>query len=65
MRLMGLGFETPDRTLMSRRAEGLQMGIPRKQRTEPIHISVDSTELKVYAEGEWMVRKHGASKRRS
>ncbi|WP_262510963.1 IS5 family transposase [Runella rosea] len=29
-----------------------------------LHIVVDSTGLKVYGEGEWMVRKHGASKRR-
>lgn len=30
-----------------------------------LHILVDSTGLKVYGEGEWKVRKHGASKRRT
>lgn len=32
---------------------------------EPIHLVVDSTGLKVYGEGEWKVRKHGADKRRT
>lgn len=32
---------------------------------EPIHIVVDSTGLKVYGEGEWKVKKHGADKRRT
>lgn len=31
---------------------------------EPVHIVVDSTGLKVYGEGEWKVKKHGADKRR-
>lgn len=30
----------------------------------PLHITVDSTGVKVYGEGEWKVRKHGWSKRR-
>lgn len=32
---------------------------------EPIHLVVDSTGLKVYGEGEWKVKKHGAGKRRT
>ena len=32
---------------------------------QPIHLVVDSTGLKVYGEGEWKVRKHGADKRRT
>lgn len=31
----------------------------------PITIAIDSTGIKVYGEGEWKVRKHGASKRRT
>jgi hypothetical protein len=49
---------------MSRRAKGITVQIPRKNRTEPSHIVVDSTGLKIYGEGEWKVRKHGSSKRR-
>jgi hypothetical protein len=29
------------------------------------HIVVDSTGLKVYGEGEWKVRQHGSTKRRT
>ena len=57
-------FEVPDPTHMARRAKGLTVPIQRKNRTEPRHIGVDSTGLKTYGEGEWKVRKHGASKRR-
>lgn len=31
----------------------------------PLHLVIDSTGLKVYGEGEWKVRKHGADKRRT
>ena len=33
--------------------------------SEPIYIVLDSTGLKVYGEGEWKVKKHGAGKRRT
>ena len=39
--------------------------IPRQERTGPIHVVVDSTGLKVFGEGEWKVRQHGAGKRRT
>lgn len=32
---------------------------------EPIYVVLDSTGLKVYGEGEWKVKKHGADKRRT
>lgn len=64
MKLMALEFDVPDHTHMARRAKGLTIQIPRKNRTGPSHIVVDSTGLKIYGEGEWKVRQHGASKRR-
>jgi len=33
--------------------------------SEPIYVVLDSTGLKVYGEGEWKVKKHGADKRRT
>ena len=36
---------------MARRAKGLTGQRPRKNRTEPRHIGVDSTGLKTYGEG--------------
>lgn len=32
---------------------------------EPLHLVVDTTGLKVYGEGEWRVRRHGWTKRRT
>lgn len=32
---------------------------------EPLHVVVDSTGLKVFGEGEWKVRQHSYSKRRT
>lgn len=64
MTLMNLDHDVPDHTHISRRAKTLQVEIPRRVRSEPMHVVVDSTGLKIYGEGEWKVRKHGASKRR-
>lgn len=65
MRLLGLDFPVPDPTSMSRRARRLPVEIARRERQEPVHVVVDSTGLKVYGEGEWKVRQHGAGKRRT
>ena len=65
MRLTGLGLPVPDHTQMSRRARILRVAIPRRSRPGPIHMVVDSTGLKVFGEGEWKVRQHGAGKRRT
>lgn len=65
VRLMGLALPIPDHTLLSRRAQTLTVQIPRRQRAGPIHVVVDSTGLKIYGEGEWKVRRHGAGKRRT
>jgi hypothetical protein len=65
VRLPGVALAIPDHTLMSRRAKTLRVAIPRRARTEPVHLAVDSTGLKVYGEGEWKVRQHGAGKRRT
>lgn len=65
MRQMDLDFRIPDHSTMSRRACRVKVNIPRKERSEPIHLVVDSTGLKIYGEGEWKVRQHGAGKRRT
>jgi hypothetical protein len=62
---MGVALSIPDHTLMSRRAKTLSVMIPRRSRSGPIDVVVDSTGLKVYGEGEWKVRQHGAGKRRT
>jgi len=43
----------------------LEVKIPRLPSKGPIDVVVDSTGFKVYGEGEWKVRQHGYSKRRT
>jgi hypothetical protein len=62
--LMGLALPVPNYSTLSRRAKTLSVKLP-KQAKGPLHIAVDSTGLKIYGEGEWKVRKHGYSKRRT
>ncbi len=54
----------PDHSTLSRRADTLE--VPRSQPgTEPIHLLVDSTGLKLCGAGEWLTEKHGTKTRRS
>jgi IS5 family transposase len=62
--LMGLDLEVPDYSTLCRRARSLQITLP-KEAEGPLHLVIDSTGLKVYGEGEWKVRQHGYSKRRT
>ena len=66
--LMGLVLAVPDYSTLSRRQGALAVVLPTKQPASPaspMHLVVDSTGLKVYGEGEWKVRQHGWSKRRT
>ena len=64
--LMGLSELTvPDYSTLSRRASALQVKVSHRPLGQKLHIAVDSTGLKVFGEGEWKVRKHGVSKRRT
>ena len=63
--LLGLKIRCPDYSLLCKRQKTLSIPKHRKaSSSEPLHIVVDSTGLKVYGEGEWKVRQHGHSKRR-
>ena len=65
MQLCQLDLPVPDHTHMSRRAGTLAVQIPRRARSGPMHVVVDSTGLKIFGEGEWKVRQHGVGKRRT
>ena len=54
----------PDHTTLSRRGAFLSIALPSRQ-APVVDLVVDSTGVKVYGEGEWKVRQHGASKRRT
>lgn len=64
---LGLALPVPDYTTLARRRPTLAVELPRRVRAadEPLHLVVDSTGLKVFGEGEWKVRQHGYTKRRT
>ena len=65
-RLAFSGFPVPNYSTLSRRAKALRVSLPvLRNAGEAVHLLVDSTGLKLFGEGEWKVRKHGYSKRRS
>ena len=62
--LLKLAVSVPDHSTLSRRGTDLPIQLPKQQRG-PMDLVMDSTGLKVYGEGEWKVRLHGKSKRRT
>jgi hypothetical protein len=62
--LMGLAPPVPDYSTLCRRAATVHITLPKKA-SGPLHLVIDSTGLKVYGEGEWKVRQHGYSRRRT
>jgi len=63
--LLQLDLPVPHHTILAKRAAGLEVTLPRQSRRASLHVVVDATGLKVYGEGEWKVRQHGYSKRRT
>ena len=64
--LMGLSdLKVPSYTQLCRRAATLDVEPYQLPKNGSIVIAIDSTGLKIYGEGEWKVRKHGYSKRRT
>jgi len=65
IKMLGVELSVPDHTTLARRRKVLAVSLPRRRQTEPLHLVVDSTGVKLYGEGEWKVRQHGYSKRRT
>jgi hypothetical protein len=65
LNLLQANVTVPDYTLLCKRSVDLGVEWSVSQSNEPKHIVIDSTGLKVYGEGEWKVRQHGYSKRRT
>ena len=63
----GVQLPVPDYSTLCRRRKRLQVSLPRlaKRHGAKLHLVVDSTGLKIYGEGEWKVRQHGWTKRRT
>lgn len=71
LELMQVDLPVPSYSQISRRARDLQVELesitPHRQRgaDEGLHLLIDATGLKIYGEGEWKVRCHGAAKKRT
>jgi hypothetical protein len=63
--LLGLALAVPDHSTLSRRSKTLEVPPLRRLAAGPLHLLVDSTGLKLGGAGEWLVEKHGMSRRRS
>ena len=63
-RMMKINLSVPDHSTLSKRGKDLKVKLPKKT-SQSLNIVMDSTGLKIYGEGEWKVRMHGVSKRRT
>ena len=54
--MMNLGLQVPDYSTLSRRLEKYDIHLGQLKLSEPVHVVIDSTGLKVFGEGEWKVR---------
>jgi len=63
--LMQVTLTVPGYSTLSRRQAGLTFKAPPRQAGDGVHVVIDSTGVKVFGEGEWKVRQHGISKRRT
>ena len=64
LQLLGLDLAVPDHSTLSRRAETLEVPKPCPNSRGPVHLLVDSTGLRLWGPGEWLVEKHGTRRRR-
>ncbi|NOH04305.1 MAG: IS5 family transposase [Chloroflexi bacterium] len=62
--MLDIHLPVPDHSTLSKRGATLKVNLPKKS-SGSLNIVLDSTGLKIYGEGEWKVRKHGYSKRRT
>lgn len=65
LRLLNYEPVVPSYSQINRRAKDIKVSLALPKSKGPLHLVFDSTGLKVYGEGEWKVRKHGYSKRRT
>jgi hypothetical protein len=62
--MLKVNLSVPDHSTLSKRGKDLKVKLPKKT-NQSLNIVMDSTGLKIYGEGEWKVRMHGVSKRRT
>lgn len=65
LELLDLDFAVPDYSTLCRRCRHQSIRLPVLPKEGAIDVVVDSTGVKVYGEGEWKVKIHGKSKRKT
>jgi transposase len=65
LHLLALDLPVPDHSTLGRRAQTLPLPVKSLSDGGAVHLLVDSTGLKLCGPGEWLIEKHGTSKRRS
>jgi len=63
--LLEVALPVPSYSTLSRRAAEMAVALGALPRAGALHLVIDSSGFKVYGEGEWKVRLHGWSKRRT
>ena len=63
--LLQVALPVPSYSTLSRRGAEGKVALGALPRSEPLHLVIDASGFKVYGEGEWKVRQHGWSKRRT
>ena len=65
LELLRLDLPVPDYSTLSRRQSSLATALTVGPTSQPRHVVVDATGLRVYGSGEWHVRKHRHGRRRA
>lgn len=65
LEMLGTNLTAPNYSTLCLRSGNLSVDLPPRGTDGAKHIVMDSTGLKIYGEGEWKVRQHGYSKRRT
>ncbi|MGH8008458.1 MAG: IS5 family transposase [Candidatus Binatia bacterium] len=65
LRVLNVALPVPEYSTLSRRRATLEIVLPRTRSKEALHVVVDSTGVKVFGEGQWQVRQHGSTYRRT
>ena len=64
IRMAGLGWPVPDWSALCRRQARISVQIPYRRAGGSLNLLIDSTGIRFRGDGEWLARKHGATRRR-
>lgn len=64
IKMAGLDWPVPDWSTLCRRQARISVQIPYRRAGGPLNLLIDSTGIRFRGDGEWLARKHGATRRR-